>query len=481
MTFSIFRMPLIVSLCVPMWLGAQGFKYFNVTDTAATPKKLSLTGIYTSIATKARQVAPPAVRFEVNSALWSDASHKLRWVLLKPGTSITFREVEDFYDYPESTVFIKQFNIDTVPGDTTSRVVWETRLLISKKVYDSDDTTVPKVLRWFSFSYKWQRDQKDADLVSLDLGNNDTVRVYPDGKTKPSAMKKWHFPSRDQCVKCHINKTADGANGRAVLGFFTAQLNARYHVGTMNQLDTLFKAGILKVAKPADKPATWDASPRWYGVTDSTSPGSSVDKRARAYIAANCSGCHGFRGNKNHAAEFVTNIDFDFHKGQPAMEVRSIAVRRTYLDTVEPVAVTPAVFVPGYPQKSMALFRQLQRSHDPGDFENNSEQMPPLATFEVNTQAIALLTRWIKEMPPIVSVKPGQGAFGKPSPIVRGRQILIPASLSPGNTQVTLVSLRGRAFQVSRVGEGVYLVPASLPSGIYVLKVGTLRFLRQLF
>lgn len=76
---------------------------------------------------------PEAHYFEVNSPLWSDGSSKKRWVILKAGTSIGYRELDDYWDYPDGAVFVKEFAIDTVAGDSATRVVWETRFLINKK------------------------------------------------------------------------------------------------------------------------------------------------------------------------------------------------------------------------------------------------------------------------------------------------------------------------------------------------------------
>src|SRR5688500_12179274 len=104
---------------------SAAFNYWDAADTSKAPRTLSATGIYADIG--AGRLIAEAKPFEVNSPLWSDGSHKKRWVLLKQGQSIAFSEHDDYWGYPDSAVFIKQFAIDTVPGDTTSRRRWETR------------------------------------------------------------------------------------------------------------------------------------------------------------------------------------------------------------------------------------------------------------------------------------------------------------------------------------------------------------------
>lgn len=466
---------ILMFLALPCGISAQSaFHYFDPADTNAVPKLLSQTKLYVNIG--AKQMIPEAVRFDVNSPLWSDASQKMRWILLKKNTSVGYKEADDYWDYPDSAVFIKLFAIDTVPGDTTSRTLWETRLLINKKSPPNGDSTLPFVDKWYAFSYKWRRNQADADLVSIADGENDSIRVYAQGKGQPPYQKKWHFPSQYECSRCHVGSLSS-TPGRTVLGFFGAQLNMKNHRGAGNQLDTLFARGILKGIK-----ADWSKSPRWYGLDDSTSPGSTLDARARSYIGANCSGCHGTRGNANHAAAFVT-FNYDFHKGVPEDEFRGRSLRRAELVAdVEPLNVAPSLVVPGYPQKSMILFRQSVRNTTPGDFFPDSREMPPLGSYEVNPRAVTVLTRWIMEMDTLlVSVRPGARGMVLRNPVIQGRTLVLPSSfiLGPG-TKVAMTGIQGRRLELVRVSEGSYAIPSSAAPGLYAFTAGSRRFLMAL-
>jgi hypothetical protein len=475
---------------------AAGFRYWDVADFSKAPKTLSATGLYTSISGAEKTLVPEARHFDVNSALWSDDAKKSRWVLLKPGTSIGFKERDDYWDYPDAAVFIKQFAIDTIPGDTTSRVLWETRLLINAK--EADDATGEVSDHWYGFSYKWDADQKDARLVEGDFtGTPDSIRVWPmgAGPGKTSMMKKWIFPSQSQCNRCHRSETGmNGVHARTVLGFFTAQLN-RPHPDSagINQLEYLFRKQVLTGAKPA----TWDVAPRWASVYDNTA---SLDVRARSYLAANCSGCHGDRGNAVSAADQCF-LNFDFHTMVPSMEVRHHYTSSFGLDdsSVAPffyprsdrgnnpkgqdsLMIIPALAVPGYPQKSVLLFRQLSRDTVPGDYDPSRSQMPPLATFEVNTDATDLLAHWIREMPAMPAPNPIlalPGAVALEATLVRGLLRVSPGALKAG-VRVTMAGVDGREVPLQRIAEGAYALPRGLPKGLYYIRVGKRSLLRYL-
>lgn len=64
------------------------------------------------------------------------------------------------FSFPRKTVLIKNFMIDTVRGDSGTRILIETRF----PVHQSDSKV------WSGLSYRWRRDQTDADLVDLDNG-----------------------------------------------------------------------------------------------------------------------------------------------------------------------------------------------------------------------------------------------------------------------------------------------------------------------
>ncbi|HKP97136.1 MAG TPA: T9SS type A sorting domain-containing protein [Fibrobacteria bacterium] len=496
---------MLLALGLPALAGAQTstFKYWDVTapdSLKRVPETLSATGLYTgtSIRDAKKILLASAYHFEVNSALWSDGAHKTRWVMLKDKSkaAIKYAEKEDYWGYPDSAVFIKQFAIDTVPNDSNTRLLWETRFLVNRKEI-ADSATGRKMDRWYGYSYKWNRDQKDAVLVGAS-GMDDSIKIFPNGLAKPGIQKKWRFPSREQCLLCHRNYS-DTVAGRSVLGFFTAQLNRPHpDMPNVNQLEYFFTQGVLKGTK-----SNWTASttPRWYPIDDNSA---SVDVRARSYIAANCSGCHGYRGMET-GATFGVDLNYDFHTMESKMEFRHKSTGWPFgLDTLPPfyypktdlgnnpfakdsLEIRPALVVPGYPEKSVILFRQRSRNTNPGNYDSDRNQMPPLASFEVNEPATALIAKWIKDWTPI----PAPGATGVRTwnvrtllkgPGIANHQVVLPMELAgPGLVKVSLTGIDGRTLQLTQQSRTAYALPANLTPGVYIIRVNNRSFTRYLF
>jgi hypothetical protein len=367
------------------------------------------------------------------------------------------------------------------------------------------DTLVPAkgttTDHWYGFTYKWDADQKEARLVPSP-GQNDSIRIWPQGTKKPARWKKWVFPARNACERCHLNGRSDSLHARSVLGFFTAQLN-RPHPDSagINQLDYFFAAGVVK----GKKPYLWDYAPRWRPIEDNSA---SLDVRARSYIAANCSGCHGRRGMENHASE--VSLNYDFHAMQPQMEFRHRMVSWPFgLDTIPPAGmaknpndqyfypkndpnnpdhldsllIVPALVVPGYPEKSVILFRQRSRNTRPSDYDPVRDQMPPSASYEVNEPATALIEKWIKEMPvpvPIATALLKRHAAGAAGFFLQGRRLILDAKASAGDLPVEMAGVDGRRVALRRIAAGTYAIPESLPKGLYLIRVGARSALRYL-
>ncbi len=479
-------------------LASAAFNYWDPKDTTTVPTTLSATGLYTNITAVKKTMLANVYHFEVNTALWSDGSHKTRWFMLKPGTQIGFDMLGDYWDYPDSAMFIKQFAIDTVPGDSTSRVLYETRFLynvedtvtLNKKFYRMD--------QWYGYSYRWNEDQKDAVLIRS-RGKDDTIHQRTSKTAATYTLKKWHFPGRSQCDQCHRVSYADTVHGRSVLGFFTAQLN-RPHPDTanINQLEYFFKHNQLKGTKAPD----WNAAsvPRWRGIDESTF---TVDLRARSYIAANCSGCHGRRGIAT-GATFGVELNYDFFTMQSKLEFRHQHVTYAFgLDTVQPLyypkndpnnpakydsmLIEPALVVPTYPTKSVILFRQRVRNTRPADWDGERNQMPPIASYEVNVPATALIERWIKEMPVIPpenwnGIRNFAARTKLTGPSIQGNLVTIPLELAgPGQVRVSITGITGRSQDLNQTGRATYALPSGITPGVYVIRVGKTNFTRYLF
>jgi len=452
----------------------------------AMPRLLSQTGFYTNMA--AKTVTAEAQYYEVNSALWSDGAHKDRWLILPTGSKILFNEKSDYWDYPNGATFVKLFRHDVVPTDTTTRIWWETRVLINKETPTGADS-------WRGFTYKWITDGSEAHLVPYsaeDTMLNVTFEEFPKGKGQPGHFKKWHFPNRDECMNCHRNENQTEVHGRSVLGFFTAQINRTNKANpTVNQIADFFAKGLLAWEnKGTSKPTMGEinAFPKWYAITDSTA---SLNQRARAYIAANCSGCHGDRGVQNHVVA-TTDINYDFW----ADTIPRFAFGN-YQTTWNFDVEGSRLVYPGHPELSSILIRQKARRswdseyqawlQDSSDFKPEAPkvrfnalgtQMPPLATYIEDTVATQVIARWItlydtlaiNAMAPIArQALPARMA----APIFRGRNLIVP---SEWMGKVSLLRLDGREIRLQRAGANQYAIPASVRSGIYLIRIGNRSF-----
>ncbi len=311
----------------------------------AMPKLLSQTGVFADL--EKLQPADFLVPYTVNSPLWSDGASKLRWMALPAGSRIHF-SADGEWTFPAGTVFVKNFSLPV--DDTKPNILrrLETRLLVrdaSGSVYGA--------------SYRWRPDNSEADLVPA--GTNENISV----KTATGArIQKWFYPGRQDCITCHT----PAAGG--VLGVKTRQLNGNltYPNGiTDNQLRAWNHAGLFDT--PLDEKQITRFA-RLVAITDSATP---LQLRARSYLDANCAMCHRPGGaGAFFDARFDTSLKLQNLINGPVQN---------------PLGINGAkVIVPGDTNKSI-LFRRLTII--------GQNQMPPLAKNVVDTNAVAVIGKWI--------------------------------------------------------------------------------------
>ncbi len=440
---------------------------FDGTNPETLPAKLSQTGLYDNVASRARAVTAGIVAFEVNTPLWSDGAHKERFITVPAGFKVTPTD-SDQYQFPDQTVLIKNFQIDSVYGDSTTRFFIETRFLVIRQSQFG--------YQYLGVSYKWYRDQTDAELVSQTSGLDTVHQVKFAGAAKG---KRWRYPSQADCGACHFN--------RGVLGFLTPQLNrpSKANPG-INQLQALVTANILTANPLAGK-----AGPtfRWVGLTETgvTPPSgiSLVEWKARSYFAANCSQCHG----NNHANTFESaSHDFDFlHPGRRITYTEPDTIggfvgKHTNVDPN-----FPQLIYRGFPESSFVMERMMSR---PTAFNTLSRQMPPLATFQMDSAAANVVKDWICSLGsrgsacklPAVQTDSTYWATGlyhymfprsRPGALnayFHGNRLTVSG---PITANPTLSDFQGRAVKMVKLGGGNYLIASPLRSGIYLLKVGS--------
>lgn len=316
---------------------------------AAFPRKLSQTGLFAS--TEDLKPVAGAIPYDVNVPLWSDGATKRRFIALPEKGRVRFH-ARAKWEFPVGTVLVKSFLLDTDQRRPSNPRRLETRLFVHTE------------RGWRGYTYAWNDDQTDAHL--LDGALTEPFRV----ETANGPIDRlWYFPSRADCMACH-SKSAD-----FVLGPNTRQMNRTHDDAGLgvNQIDRFDRLGVF-AEHASFSPDKLEAYPVW------ASPRSaSTETLARAYLDVNCAFCHapgGVAGDKP---------DFRFH-----IPLASASLLRHRPGQGRLGPADSALIAPGLPERSELLYRVSTRG---------SRQMPPLASNVVDDEAIAVLRRWIEEMP----------------------------------------------------------------------------------
>jgi len=201
-----------------------------------------------------------AFEYDLNTPLFSDYSHKQRFIALPQGTSLEY-DGNGLPIFPENTVIAKTFfyNVDERDLSLGKNVI-ETRILI--KIHGS----------WETGDYKWNAEQTEA---VLDL-NGSTVAVTwidEDGSLQGTDYK---IPSNSDCFTCHQtfdNVTPIGPKLR----------NLNFSIQGSNQLDQFINDGYLTGITSSAEASS---------VVNWTDTSASLENRARAYFDINCAHCH---------------------------------------------------------------------------------------------------------------------------------------------------------------------------------------------
>lgn len=300
------------------------------------PKTLSETKIWKDL--PAGILEDEFVPYEINSPLWSDAAKKKRFIAVPAGKRVEVGSDGNLV-FPVGTRFVKTFD----SPDGSRRL--EVRILV-----------VGEKTTW-GVTYKWNADGTDGDLVTEPTEEN----------IGPST---WHYPSFGECWSCHR------AENR-ILGFTPRQLNLVRADGK-KQLEELAAVGVFDAAKVATFPD---------GLAKPSDTAASLEARALAYLAANCSGCH-------HDGNSFTGGDQTW-RAEPGVPLDQRGLLNAPHHNT-PMAralnlVNAPLIDPGNPANSILLARI--KSTD------ERTRMPPLARSVVDPEGAALIEAWIASMP----------------------------------------------------------------------------------
>lgn len=463
------------------------FKFFKVVaDGAVTPeqsypqlpKTISEIGFYTDM--PARKVDPGIYPFEINSQLWSDGAGKSRYLVLPKDSVITYVNDTDEYLFPEGAVLIKNFTMDTVTGSPASRIFIETRIMVRQNGM------------WNGCSFKWRKDQSDADLVGGAYGESEEMVFTIKGADGKPRRKTWLFPGRSvgrsfrnmqlvNCNRCHLN-SATGRQ-RSILGFITPQL-ARTVDGKDQILDLIEKGYLVKRAGATYSPG---AVHRWYALDDSSHPSATLEARARSYLASNCSHCHSPEGN------ISCKPIYTYARPDETMNYMGKASLGNWGIT-PPAGDSTRYVYPGKPEYSLILRRLSAADADgyrdtsywdyPGTRRALAKtagwdgtgriQMPPLATYEANPMANEVFRDWINGLPGLVPgavIHSGDGSKGAGKVRIASGALFLPTELQ-GSPRITMSDLRGRTHNLHASQGGGYSLPSGLKPGTYTIRAG---------
>lgn len=318
------------------------------------PPTLVDTGAFSDLATLTPN--PGVVPYSVNLPFWSDGAAKQRWFCVPATNQLLNFTTHEAWEAPVGTVWVKHFSLELTNGIPSSARRLETRFLVR------NGNGVHGI------TYRWNS-ATNAALVSEE-GEEELIARRVDGRV---VTQVWRYPGRAECLTCHTPRAGYS------LSFNTPQLlrEEDYLEGRTNQVLALAAAGYF-----ANTPPPIRSLPALVPPSDEES---SVESRARSWLAVNCSSCHRTGGTGGGFLDLRLEI--------PTSETGIL------LGPLSDQRGDPAnrVLIPGDHDHSQLLARISARG--PG-------QMPPLASVAVDPAGVAIIRQWIDEL-------------GDPSPVTQ--------------------------------------------------------------
>jgi uncharacterized repeat protein (TIGR03806 family) len=345
------------------WSSGRIKKIVRDASRDALPKRLKETTLFDDV--PSLTPAADLVSYEVSAPLWSDGSMKRRWIRLPKGEKVTVNP-DGTLKFPVGTVFVKQFDLPE-----NMNIAGRSRHLETRVMVVGTDTT-------YGYTFRWNAAGTDATLVSE--AADETLTDSTTGRSQ-----SWHYPSFGQCWECHRNGWEDLANTKRndkyrILGFTAQQLGVMTGEAGGEQRDqraVLAEKGVFDAADVAKMPP---AIPK---PSDTTK---SLEERAYAYLAANCSPCHhenaGYTGGgQTWIATYGAGDLAGRHLDRPA---------NNYPMTVRLGIPNGQLVAPGDAARSV-LYARI-KSNDP------DLRMPPIARNVVDDEGAAVIEAWINSL-----------------------------------------------------------------------------------
>ncbi len=288
--------------------------------------------------------------YQLATPLFTDYSVKDRFIVLPKDSFLTYTS-GGLPIFPDSTFIVKNFAYNNVNHE---KIMIETRVLF-KDPYDHG---------WKVMNYLWNEAQTDASRWIA--GKRIPITFLDDQGQQHTTL--YQMPNTNDCKRCHINNSVLTPIGPKI-----RNLNWTPPGTEENQLQRWAAAGILHQLPDL---AQVNKLPVW---TDSIH--FTVSDRARAYLDVNCAHCHIKGGDAYNTGLF---LDFESTASAPG-------VYKSPVSAGGGAGGLDYDIVPGDAGSSILAYRM--NSVEPG------VAMPELARTVIHKEGVALITKWINEMP----------------------------------------------------------------------------------
>lgn len=325
---------------------------------AAFPKKLSETGWFTSV--RPLKPASGVEPYKVRAPMWNDHA-RADLLIAIPGEDPIVSEggVGNITGgtplFPLNTSFIRTLTLELEEGNPASARRVETQVMH----WDGQ--------AWNPYTYRWNADQSDADLVGLQ-GASETFTVKDAAAPGGVRETPWRFLSRAECLRCH------NAWAGEIISLTPLELGPPGADPAKSELSRLQAAG-LYVQKTAPR------EPLREFLVNPYEPLLPAALRARSWLHANCAGCHRF--GAGGAAAIHLNFD------KPLDEARAIDEKPLRGDFGIPQA---RIIASGDPYRS-TLFLRVRTE--------GSGHMPYIGSRLVDEAGTLVLRDWIRSLRPV--------------------------------------------------------------------------------
>ena len=293
--------------------------------------------------------------YKLNNALFSDYSHKKRFIYFPKGKKMSYRP-EGVMDFDAGSVIIKNFFYpkDFRKPEGEKQIV-ETRLLIKEQNQS-----------WKTLSYVWNNEQTDA---FVNIIGGETPVSWIDHKGKSQSLN-YVIPNQTQCKSCHML-------GKEIspIGPIAGQLNRKniYQGIVHDQLEYFVEKKVLTGLPKKDK------LPR-FAIWNQKDSGT-LDERAKAYLHINCAHCHNDLGPAKNSG---LNLTYEEKNN------RRRGIFKPPIAAGKGSGNLKFSIVPGKPQNSIMIYRY--NSTDPGIM------MPEIGRKSVHKEGLALLEQYIRSL-----------------------------------------------------------------------------------